>query len=123
MHDFQKKKKIKKIIYSPIVLLILAIIFVIFFRGLISVYKKAKISEQNLEKEKIELSKLIDRQKNLTSSIDYLKTEQGIEDEIRTKFRAVKEGEQVAVILSDVASIPPKEASTTKGFLYRLFHW
>lgn len=123
MHDFQRKKKIKKILYSPIVLLLLSIIFVIVLRGVWSVYKKSQISSENLEREKIELSKLIERQKNLANSIDYLKTEQGIEDEIRTKFRVVKEGEHVAVIIKEEIPTTSTKLATTTGFWSRLFHW
>lgn len=123
MHDFQRKKRIKKILYSPVVLLLLAIIFIIMLRGVWSVYKKSQISLENLEREKIELSKLIERQKNLANSIDYLKTEQGIEDEIRTKFRVVKEGEHVAVIIKEEVPKVSTEQASSSGFWYRLFHW
>lgn len=122
MLEFQKKKKLRKILYSPAVLIILAIIFVLLLRGSWSIYKKANLSMQNLEKERIELEKLVLREKNLASSLDYLKTDQGIENEIRSKFRAVKEGEQVAVIVDE--QNPTSSATTTKkhGFWYNLFH-
>lgn len=123
MLEFQKKKQIRKIIYSPIILLILGIILVLLVRGAWGVYKKAQISSQNLEQERNELEKLATREKNLASSIDYLKTDQGIESEIRTKFRAVKEGEKVVVIVDDQASITPRTATTTHGFWYNMFHW
>lgn len=122
MYDFQQKKKIKKILYSPIVLLILAIIFVMLLRGVWGVYKKSQISYENLEREKNELNKLMAREKTLNSSIEYLKTEQGIEDEIRTKFRAVKDGEQVAVIINEGTTTPVSVATSTPSFWYKLFH-
>jgi cell division protein FtsB len=121
MVDFQTKKRIRKIMYSPLVLVILTIILLVLLSGVWGVYNKAKLSSANLERERNEVNKLTVRQQNLANSIDYLKTEQGVENEIRTKFRAVKEGEQVAVIVED------KQASTTstttkKGFWYNLFH-
>ncbi len=123
MLEFQKKKKIRKILYSPVVLLLLAIILVLILRGFVGVYKKAKISAQSLERERIELDKLSSREKNLAASIDYLKTDQGIENEIRTKFRAVKDGEQVAVIIDNNATSVPVIATSTPSLFYRLFHW
>lgn len=123
MLEFQKKKQLRKILYSPIVLLILAIIFVLLFRGVWGVYQKAHLSAENLEKERNELEKLALREKNLAASLDYLKTEQGVENEIRTKFRAVKEDEYVAVIVDPQASTTSTSTTTTKGgFWYRLFH-
>jgi cell division protein FtsB len=123
MLEFRKKKKIRKILYSPLVLLFLIFIFLILLKGVWGVYKKEKISEENLNREKTELVRLENRQKTLASSIDYLKTEQGLESEIRNKFRAVKENEKVVVIIDDEATGTQKvEATTTKGFWYNLFH-
>lgn len=124
MIEFQKKKRIRRVLYSPIVLLTLAIIFVILFRSSWGIYHKERLSSVNLEKEKIELEKLSLREKNLNSSLAYLKTEQGIENEIRSKFRVVKEGEKVAVIIDDEATtVPAQTATTTYNFWYRIFHW
>jgi cell division protein FtsB len=125
MHDFQKKKRIRKILYSPIVIVVLALIIIILVRGVWGVYMKANISMENLEKEKLELQKLSIRQENLASSIDYLKTDQGIENEIRTKFRAVKEGEKVVIIVDNqvTPTTSPAIASTTRGIWYKIFHW
>lgn len=123
MLEFQKKKQLRKILYSPIVLLVFSIILVLLLKGVWGVYQKERLSAQNLEQEKGELEKLALREKNLAASLDYLKTDQGIESEIRTKFRVVKEGEKVAVILDNQASSAPVVATTTHGFWYRLFHW
>ncbi len=123
MLEFQKKKRIRKILYSPITLILLTVLMAIISRGLVGVYKKARLSLQNLEREKIELEKLVVREKNLASSIDYLKTEQGIENEIRTKFRAVKEGERVVVIVDNQASTSPLTIATSTSLWYRVFHW
>jgi cell division protein FtsB len=125
MHDFQKKKRIKKIIYSPVVIAILVLFLIILIRGVWGVYKKAYISTGNLEREKLELEKLSFRQKNLASSIDYLKTDQGIENEIRTKFRAVKEGEKVVIIVDDqtISTTSSEITTSTHGIWYKVFHW
>lgn len=125
MLDFQRKKKIRKTLYSPFVLVFLFIIMIILSSGVFGVYKKAKLSKANLEREKKELEKLAMREKILASSIDYLKTDQGVEDEIRTKFRAVKDGEKVVVIIDEQSTTTPverKQASST-SFWYNLFHW
>ncbi len=125
MHDFQKKKRIRKILYSPLVMIVLAILLIILVRGVWGVYTKAQLSAQNLERERLELEKLALRQKSLASSIDYLKTDQGVENEIRTKFRAVKEGEKVVVIVDNQASMTPaqSQATSTRGIWYKILHW
>ena len=122
MQEFQQKKKIRKILYSPITLTILAIIFMVLVRGVYGVYIKEKISSNNLEQEKNELAKLEEREKSLAASFDYLKTDQGVENEIRTKFRAVKEGEKVSVIVDENVPTTTNTATSTHGFWYNLFH-
>lgn len=74
-------------------------------------------------REQAELNKILERKKELAQSIDYLKTEQGIEAEIRSKFRVVKDGESVAVIVDDdkptttiVASSSPSLWQKFTGF-------
>lgn len=127
MIEFQQKKKIRKILYSPIVLIILFIILAILLRSLWGVYEKERISSENLSKEKNELEKLSIREKNLARALEYLKTDQGIENEIRSKFRVVKEGEKVAVIVGEDATNTKRQLSTvsttTPSLWYRILNW
>ena len=124
MHDFQRKRNIRKFMYSPLVLIAMLVIFLILVSGVWGVYNKARISRLNLEREKTELAKLAVRQQKLSTSIEYLKTEQGVEDEIRTKFRAVRDGEKIAVIINtNTASTSSITSSTTESLLFKVFHW
>ncbi len=122
MQEFQQKKKLRKILYSPVTLILIAILFIFLLNSTWNVYGKDRLSRQNLEREKNELKKLILREENLASSLDYLKTDQGIENEIRSKFRVVKDDEKVAVIVDE--QTPIVSTTTEKhGFWYDLFHW
>ncbi len=130
--DFQKKKKIKNIIHSPASILILFIIFLILIRAIFSVYQKQNISIQNLAKEKMEYEKMSQRKEKLVSNIEYLKTDDGVESEIRNKFRLVKQGESVAVIINDEASSTKNtiknpqntsEISTSTSFFGKIFNY
>jgi cell division protein FtsB len=124
MLEFRKKKRIRKIIYSPITLIFLCIAFAIIVKGLWGVYQKEKISAMNLDREEREYQRLSSREKNLADSINYLKTDEGVENEIRTKFRAVKNDERVAVIIDDDSSTTPPTPTTTPrhSFWYDLFY-
>jgi cell division protein FtsB len=131
MIDFQKKKKIKNIVHSPVFIIILFIILMILMRAIFSVYQKQSVSEINLNKERIEYQKMSQRKEKLVSSIDYLKTDDGVESEIRTKFRLVKEGESVVVIVNDASSSIKSEIKNTQNtnttasstsFFSKIFH-
>lgn len=72
----------------------------------------------------MELQKIMTRQNNLVASLNYLKTDQGVENEIRSKFRAVKEDEKVSVIIDDKKIETTTTSTTTKrGLWYRILEW
>ena len=124
MFDFQKKKKIKRILYSPVILLLLLIVFAFGLKALWGVYQKESLSATNLQRQKDELATLTNRQTNLVQSVNYLKTDEGIEAEIRSKFREVKEGESVAVILdNETASSTAPKATSTPSFWHSILGW
>ena len=83
------------------VLVLTIILFVILARAAWGMYDKARGSERRLAQAEAELKRLEERQSELSGRINYLSTDQGVEAELRTKYRAVKEGESVAVIISD----------------------
>ncbi len=104
MFEFNRKKTYKKFIYSPLALLLLFLILLVFIRAVFDVYKKERVSDQYLKKEQEQLASMTSRQKELSQSVDYLKTDKGVEVELRSKFRVVREGESVAVIVDNDAS-------------------
>ena len=123
MLDFRKKNKIKKVVYSPFFLIFLFLAFSLLAKGVWNVYVKERLSVENLQKAKTEYGKMIARKDNLISSIEYLNTEDGVESEIRSKFRAIKDGEKVMVIIDNfLPSISPATTTTKGGFWYNLFH-
>jgi hypothetical protein len=69
---------------------------------------------------------LSQRQQDISRRVDYLSTDQGVEAEIRTKYHAIKEGEQVAVIVDGsqaanaLQSASGTQATSTPGFWRRL---
>lgn len=121
MFEFQKRKKIRKIIHSPYFLAFFFFLFILVLKGTYGVYTKDRISYEKLNIEKIENNKLLERKNNLTSSIDFLKTERGIESEIRSKFRAVKDGESVTVIIDKKDSTDIQATTTKKRSWYSWF--
>jgi cell division protein FtsB len=78
---------------------------------------REKLSDSNsrLRSTNAEFMKLQAHQNDLSNKISYLSTEQGIEAELRTKYRAIREGESVAVIVDeDQASSSLTHASSSQ---------
>ncbi len=101
MKEFERKKKVKKIMYSRTVIFLLFLLFIFLLHATYGVYKKEKLTRINLAQIELERSSLDIRYQKLEKSVAYLQTDEGVESEIRNKFRAVKPGEQVAVIINN----------------------
>jgi len=99
--DHRDKVKIRRLIYSRITLLILALVFVAILKGSINVYKKQKLSRDTLRKADSELLELRERQEFLNEEIDSLNTKDGVEATLRERFGVAKEGEGVIILLDE----------------------
>lgn len=108
MREFQERNKVKKRVYSKTVLLGLFLLIILVAKGVFGVYAKERDSREEMHrvlKQKHELQARLD---TMNGHNDLLKTEAGIEAEIRNKFDVVKQGEGVIVIVDK--EIPMIEA-------------
>jgi cell division protein FtsB len=120
MGEFNRKKTYRRYIYSPFTLLVLFIALLVLLKAVWGVSAKEKLSSDYLLREQAEYNRVLDRKKELAQSVEFLKTDRGVESEIRSKFRVVKEGESVAVIVGDEPATTTDVATTTPpGFLKR----
>lgn len=122
MFNYQQKKQIRKVIYSKITLLILFIFIIILSKACYGIYQKQKISEQNLKIVEEEYYSLSSRKDVLESEIDKLKTEDGVEREIRSKFNVSKPGEIVVKIVDDNKNISYDDSNKEKSFWDRIIN-
>jgi len=99
MLNFKEKRTVKRFLYSKITIVLLAIILVFLINSAWGVSKKARIAYENKERVSGDLLELQEREMALLASIEKLKTDRGIESEIREKFGVVKKGEEVVVIV------------------------
>jgi len=114
MLEFQVKKRVKKILYSRAMFVLLLVVIALAGKATWSVYQKEKISRVNLERLQSEISELKGREGYIKSGIDRLGTSRGIEEEIRQKFKVVKDGEAMVILIDD----EPTQATSSpeKGF-------
>ena len=92
MIDFQQKRKINKIMYSKISLVILLILVIFIGKSAWDIYQKYRLSANNYKEIKNDYESLKSRKDMLESGINRLQTENGIEEEIRDKFNVAKIG-------------------------------
>ncbi len=113
----------KKLIASPLSLLVLLVLAFILGRAVLNISYKANISSAKLTQAEIELAKLTARQQDVASKVGRLSTDQGLETEIRTKYHAVKQGEQVAVIVDDSQTANVGNISTSTSSATSSLSW
>ena len=101
MIPFQERKKLRKILYAKATLLILFVVLIFVVKGTYQVYKKAHIARTEQKEVEKSFDELSTHTKELEESVERLKSEQGIEWEIRQKFTVARPGEEVVVIVDE----------------------
>lgn len=117
MREFQERKIRKKRIYSLWSLFVLLILIVLVSKGVISVYQKEAQTEIELERLTAQKTELENRYNKISSEADRLKTDEGVEAEIRQKFDVAKPGEGVIIVVDKTVQVPIKE----KGFVDKMW--
>ena len=100
MSQLKSKNKIKRIIYSWPVLILLLLVILLVGKSVWGVYRSEEISSKNKQSSEERYEELTNKSDLVASEIEMLKTDKGVEMEIRDKFRVVKEGEQLAIIIN-----------------------
>lgn len=91
------------------------------------VYNKNKDAEKALVRMEQEIQELNDRKQELKNAQERLKTQEGIEYEIRKKFSVARAGEQVAIIVDDTSTSTdsaqtPSSWQKIKDFFSNIFN-
>lgn len=100
MREFQERNTIKKRVYSKTTVVVLLVVLGLMIHGLYGVYQKEKESRIEVERVKKEQAAVEGRYDNIQKGSEDLKSEAGIEAEIRNKFDVVKPGEGVIVVVN-----------------------
>ncbi|MFA7315764.1 MAG: septum formation initiator family protein [Candidatus Paceibacterota bacterium] len=124
MHHFKKKAEYK-FWHSPIMLVVLFGVVVIFAYNLIGLLEKERETSKKKELALDQIESLKKRQTILEGDIARLETDDGIEEAIRDKYQVVKEGEKVVTIVNEEAPTNVDDENNKEhgfwNFLKRIF--
>ena len=123
MIEFQEKRKIRKLLYSRATLFVLIIIIALLLTEVWDVYQKQSLTRDNLAKTAAVYDGLQAREKMLSSEIERLKTDDGVEVEIRDKYGLVKPGEEVLVIVDKDEGSKSDSPSSPVSFWQKIIGW
>jgi len=101
MKELAKKQRLRKILYSVPILLVLIVPTFFLAKGALGILRKERENSRKVEELKLLTGELNERQDSLRNSIAGLQTEEGIESEIRSRFNVAKSGELVAIIIEN----------------------
>lgn len=101
MEDFKAKQRLRKKLYSRGSFIILLCITTLLVRGAWGAWQKQRESGNNLSRVEEELYGARSRERELSQTIERIKTPDGVENEIRQKFSVVKPGEEIVLIVDE----------------------
>ena len=123
MRNFQEKRRLNQIMHSKPVLIILGIMVLIFAYSVFGLVGKMRetINNKKIAEEKIQ--ELQKEKEQLTANINQLKTNQGMEENIREKFGLAKDGEGMVVVVDDKNSPTADTENKPAGFFSKIANW
>jgi cell division protein FtsB len=101
MQPFQERKKLRKILYSKVTLLVLFVACVLVARGAWGVHQKALIADSERNQALKAQEELQGRAIELEASLARLRSDQGVEEELRQKFTVAQPGESVVIVVDE----------------------
>ena len=121
MTDFQQKRQFNKVIHSKVFFVILFILVFFLGRATYNIYQKSRLSSANYIEVKSDYDSLKARKEMLESEINRLKTDNGIEEEIRSKFNVAKPGETVVTVINSATDTLTDNDTSNKSFWVSFF--
>lgn len=118
----QRRSWFRRFLASPLGIGLLILLLLILVRGVWRLYLQGRLVDTKRQETEQELAALTKRQAELTTNIQALGTDRGLEAKIREDFPVVKEGEGVINILPSM-SAATTTAITTVTWWDRLLQW
>ncbi len=115
MKSFQQKKNFGHILQSRPVLVFLIVLIVFFAWGVWGLLGKMRTAIENKKLVENKVAELQKEKDKLSIDIAKLKTDSGVEENIRQKFGLVKEGEDMIIVVDD-QNKPITEEVKKNGF-------
>lgn len=115
MAEFKRKDK-NHFWYSPIVLSVLFLFFLISLYRISILYKKERETQEKKNQAMGQLDSLKSREESLSKDIANLNTTEGVESVIREKYQVAKEGEKMVIIVDEKKKNDETPTEKSHGF-------
>ena len=122
MATFEQRRDPIRVMWRRVLMFILLILVVFALRGVWGVYQKSTESYALKTEAQVKLHELKQREFELRSEISALRSQDGVEAELRERYDLAGEGEGVVVIV-DPPAPPPEPDPTPLQRFKSLFFW
>ena len=116
MREYEQRYTPARLLGRRALLLLFFVVFLAALRGTWDVYWKERTTRQDRRQAEQSLTELKARESKLATKVAQLKTDQGVEAELREQYDVGKPGEQLIVLVD-----PTTDASSTGATQGR--HW
>ncbi|OGG59869.1 hypothetical protein A2765_04775 [Candidatus Kaiserbacteria bacterium RIFCSPHIGHO2_01_FULL_56_24] len=122
MYRFEQRRDPTRLLWRRLWAVLLLGLVVIGLRGVWGVYNKAQESHQLRIEAEAKLGDLKQREAELRADISMLRTDSGVEEELRERYDLAKDNEGVVVIVEPPA--PPQEPRPSPFQRFKsMFSW
>lgn len=122
MATFQQRRDPMRLMWRRVVAVVLLLLIALAVRGVWGAYKKSQDSYVLKVEAQAKLQDLEKREYELRADIANLRSEKGVEAELRERYDLAKDGEGVVVIV-DPPAPPPEPKPTTFQRFKSWFSW
>ncbi|MDQ5957822.1 MAG: hypothetical protein QG665_148 [Patescibacteria group bacterium] len=109
MRDFQGRRRVRKMIYSKISILVLVFLVVFMTKALWGVYTKNRLAATGRVQAEGELRDLENQKAELSARVGWMAKARGQEEAIRQNFSVTLPGEKMVIVVED-----EQKATTSK---------
>ena len=92
-------KSFKRMVFRLGLVIVFGILVFFIARATWNIYEKNSVARKERNESREELKNLEERHTQISSDLEKLKTDRGLEEEIRSKFQVSKPGEHTIVLL------------------------
>lgn len=122
MHRYEQRRDPTRLMWRRLMAVILLIILAIAIRGVWGVYEKEQESRKLRTEAEARLNDLKEREAKMHADISLLRTDRGVESQLRERYDLAKNNEGVIVIVEPPAA-PIEERQTTFEKFKGWFEW
>jgi cell division protein FtsB len=122
MATFQQRRDPTRLMWRRVIAIILLLVIALAVRGVWGAYNKSQDSYVLKVEAQAKLNDLEKREYELRADIANLRSEKGVEAELRERYDLAKDGEGVVVIV-DPPAPPPEPKPTTFQRFKSWFSW